>query len=137
MDETSETYNEAFAEAAQSALTISSGTVDFGGAFENSDATSVELPVTVANAKEGQEYTVVLSNGDTITVKCEEDGKLVIPFPADASELSYVIQDDFATRYADLIQNYLSYGDQALAGRSAATQERVKAYAEELKKSHL
>ena len=77
--------------------------------------------------------TVVLSNGESVTVVCEKDGELVIPFPKDASDLSYVVQNDYASRYADLIENYLLYGEQVLAGLSAETQAFVKAYAEELK----
>ncbi len=131
----SEAYNEEFAAAAQSALTISAGTVDFGDAFANAEEATVEVPVTVAGAEAGQEYTVVLSNGDTITVACEKDGELVIPFPKDAENLSFVIQSDYASRYAKLIENYLLYGEEALAGRSAKTQEFVRAYAEELKRN--
>lgn len=136
IDSTSETYNAEFAAAAESVLTIGGGTVDFGDAFVNAEEATINVPVTVPGAQAGQEYTVVLSNGETITVTCDANGQLIIPFPKDATNLSYVIQDDFASRYATLIENYLQYGEQALAGRSPETRARVIAYAEELNRAN-
>ena len=126
--------NDAFSEAVSSALTFICGSVDFHRAFDNAVEEIILVPVDVQHALPGMEYTVIYENGETVTLRCENPGELMIPFPREASGISFAVQDDFPVRYAFLIENYLKYGEGVLEGRTPETQARVRAYAEELQK---
>lgn len=66
------------------------GVVDFKNAFVNAATGSVDVPVE-ASVIAGNYYTVALSNGTTIQVKCETNGVLNIPFTANAQNLTFII----------------------------------------------
>ncbi len=71
---------------------MGAGVVSFNGAFAGAASDTVELPVPV-KAYAGREYTVVLSDGTTISVQCLMDGVLNIPFGKNAAGLTFIIYD--------------------------------------------
>lgn len=71
---------------------MGAGVVSFNGAFAGTASDTVVLPVP-AEAYAGHEYTVVLSDGTTITVQCLMDGVLNIPFNKNAARLTFIIYD--------------------------------------------
>lgn len=66
------------------------GVVDFKNAFVNAATGSIDVPVE-ASVIAGNYYTVALSDGTTIQVKCETNGVLNIPFAANAQNLTFIV----------------------------------------------
>ena len=69
---------------------MGSGVVSFNNMFLNSVSDTVEVPVA-ASVTAGQTYTVMFSDGTSMTVPCAINGVLTIPFNKAAEGLTYII----------------------------------------------
>ncbi|ETP73330.1 hypothetical protein UYO_0552 [Lachnospiraceae bacterium JC7] len=66
------------------------GTVDISALFATTSAESITVPVGAA-VSAGTTYTVLLSNGEKLTVTCTENGQLNIPFTKGIGQLTFII----------------------------------------------
>ena len=71
--------------------TLSTGAVDFGGAFADVVESTVLVPLSVSGAKAGDALLVTLSDGSVSSYTCEESGVVVAAFPKDAACLGYYV----------------------------------------------
>ena len=69
---------------------MGAGIVSFNNVFATSISDTVDVPV-VANVMNGMTYTVMFSDGTSLTVPCLMDGLLTIPFNKNAAGLTYII----------------------------------------------
>lgn len=92
---------------------MGAGVVSFNNVFASSVSDTVDVPV-VATVTSGMTYTVMFSDGTSLTVPCYMDGLLTIPFNKNAEGLTYIIyglQIDPTMMFAgetNLLQNALA-----------------------------
>ena len=70
---------------------LDSGVVNFKGAYDEAEEDVILVPSESRLYFVNNTYTVVLSDGTVLEVKCTDNGVLDIPFPKDAAGLGFVV----------------------------------------------
>ena len=70
---------------------LDSGVVNFKGAYDEAEEDVILVPSESRVYFVNNTYTVVLSDGTVLEVKCTDNGVLDIPFPKDAAGLGFVV----------------------------------------------
>ena len=85
--------NAAFAAAfdIKNASMLASGVVNFKGAYDEAEEDVILVPSESRVYFVNNTYTVVLSDGTVLEVKCTDNGVLDIPFPKDAAGMGFVV----------------------------------------------
>jgi hypothetical protein len=70
---------------------LDSGVVNFNGVYDEAEEDVILVPSVSEHYFSGDTYTVVLSDGTVLEVKCTDDGVLEIPIPKTAAGMGSVV----------------------------------------------